>query len=72
MSEKTIFGCIDMRNAKFQGSIKNNTPNGLGIALNLDFLMALTTWNGEQPFGPSVVIFPSRNYLFGTIKNNKL
>lgn len=72
MSEKTFFGCIDMRNAKFQGSIKNSLPDGIGIALNLDFLLALTNWNNQQPYGPSVIIFPSRNYLFGIIKNNKL
>jgi hypothetical protein len=34
MSTKTFFGCIDLRNAKFQGSIKNDLPDGLGIAIN--------------------------------------
>jgi hypothetical protein len=72
MSEKTFFGCIDMRNAKFQGSIRNSTPDGLGIALNQDFLLALTNWKNEEPYGPSVIVFPSRNYLFGSIKNKKL
>lgn len=34
MSDKTYFGCLDFRNAKFQGSIRENTMHGIGIVLD--------------------------------------
>jgi hypothetical protein len=34
MTEKSYFGCIDLRNAKFQGSIRDGQPDGLGLLLD--------------------------------------
>jgi len=31
MSEKTFFGTIDFRNAKYQGAIKNGVADGLAL-----------------------------------------
>lgn len=47
MSEKTFFGCIDARNAKFQGSIKDRLPNGIGILLNQQFQLTIASWNND-------------------------
>ena len=35
MAEKIILASIDMRNAKYQGAVKNNQPQGLGFLFNL-------------------------------------
>jgi hypothetical protein len=34
MSALNYFGCLDFRNAKFQGSIKDNSIDGIGIFLD--------------------------------------
>jgi hypothetical protein len=34
MSEKTYFGCMDFRNAKIQGSIRDSLLEGIGIVLD--------------------------------------
>lgn len=47
MSEKTFFGCIDARNAKFQGYIKDRLPNGIGILLNQQFQLIIASWNND-------------------------
>ena len=71
MSDKTFFGCIDHRNAKFQGSIKDGQPNGLGIALNQDCIFALSNWKQDQLSGPSFIVFSNRDYFYGKVKNRQ-
>ena len=34
MSEKTYFGCMDLRNVKIQGCIRDNFLDGIGIVLD--------------------------------------
>jgi|GWRWMinimDraft_6_1066014.scaffolds.fasta_scaffold155319_1 hypothetical protein len=46
MAEKTSFRCIDYRNAKFQGSIRGNSIDGIGIILDNEFMLSLTNWKG--------------------------
>jgi len=72
MSDKTLFTTIDMRNAKYQGAVKQNTPQGLGFLFNLDHQLVLTHWNSEDIQGPTLLIYPNRNYLYGHIRNKRL
>lgn len=46
MAEKTSLRCIDYRNAKFQGSIRGNSKDGIGIILDNEFMLSLTNWKG--------------------------
>jgi hypothetical protein len=34
MSEKAYFGCIDFRNAKYQGLIRENSMDGVGFVVD--------------------------------------
>jgi hypothetical protein len=63
---------MDFRNAKFQGSIRDNMMDGIGIILDNEYLISLTNWKNEMPYGPSLIIFPNRDYLFGKLKNKQL
>jgi len=72
MSENTYFGFLDFRNAKFQGSIRDGDMDGIGIILDHYYLFALTNWKGSQPYGPTLVVFPNRDYFYGKIKNKKM
>ena len=71
MMEKTFFGCIDMRNAKFQGSIRDGVPDGLGFVFDSQHLFAFSNWKIDVPYGPSLIVFPNRDYFYGKIKNRK-
>ena len=44
MSEKNYFGCMDFRNAKYQGLIRDNSLDGIGIVLDNEFLLSLSSW----------------------------
>lgn len=72
MTDKTVFSTIEMRNSKYQGATKNAKPDGFGLLLTLDHLLAITNWKADLPFGPSLIIYPNRNYLYGKIKDRKL
>lgn len=72
MSTKSFFGSIDFRNAKYMGSIKDNECNGIGITLDHMFIFSLTNWNNRLPYGPTFIVFPNREYLYGHIKNRQL
>lgn len=45
MADKTLLTTLDMRNAKYQGAVKLNAPQGLGFLLNLDLQLVFTSWN---------------------------
>lgn len=45
--------------------------DGIGLVLDHEYLLALTNWKNDNPYGPSLVIYPSRDYFYGKIKNKK-
>jgi hypothetical protein len=71
MSEKTYFGCIDYRNAKFQGLISDEKPEGIGFIFDINHLLAFTSWKNDLPYGNALIIFSNGNYIYGKIKNKK-
>ena len=38
---------------------------GLGIMIDSEYLWAISEWRNEQPEGPSLVVFPNREYYWG-------
>ncbi len=67
--DQSYFSYLDYRNAKFQGHLTNGQPDGVGIVIDDEFNMALTSWKGNIPTGPTLIVFPNRNYLFGKFRN---
>ena len=72
MSEKISFGCLDFRNAKYQGFTKGKDIDGLGIVLDIDYMFSLSHWKKDVPNGSTLIVFQNRDYLYGTIINKKL
>ena len=55
---KNYFGVLDSRNTKYQGLLKDNSFNGIGILMDNLFTTVITTWNKYVMNGPSIIIFP--------------
>ncbi len=52
------FGILDTRNTKYQGLLKNDSYNGIGILIDNLFTTVVTSWNKFIMNGPSFIIFP--------------
>lgn len=62
---KNYLGVIDTRNTKYQGLIKDDKFNGIGILLDNLFMTVLSTWKNNFINGASVIIFPDLEMFFG-------
>ena len=67
MSDKTVLTITDMRNARYQGAIKNNKPNGIGFLFNIEHLFVLSQWRQDEPNGNTFIVYPNKNYFYGFI-----
>ena len=72
MKDLSNFGTIDMRNARYQGLVKENSPEGLGFLFTLEHMLILSTWKKNVIEGNALIVYPNRDYLFGKVKNKKL
>lgn len=64
---KSYFGVLDTRNAKYQGLIKDDSFNGIGMLINDQMTTILTNWKQNSINGPSVIIFEDAQIFFGEI-----
>lgn len=62
---KNYLGLIDSRNTKYQGLIRDDSFNGIGILMDNLFTTILSTWKKNFIDGPSVIIFPNMEVFFG-------
>ena len=72
MSQKTFFASTDYRNAKYQGAIKDGLPDGLALFFDHEHLFSLSNFKKDVPYGPTLIVYPNRDYLYGKIKNKTL
>lgn len=56
---KNYFGLLDSRNTKYQGVIRDNHFDGIGILIDEELTTILSTWKKCTINGPSVIIFSS-------------
>lgn len=56
---KNYFGLLDSRNTKYQGVIRDNLFNGIGILIDDQLTTVLSNWKKYSINGPSVIIFPT-------------
>jgi len=54
------------------GSISGGECDGVGITLDHMYRFSLTNWKNNHPYGPTLIVFPTRDYLYGHIRNQKL
>lgn len=71
MLEKIFLSSIEFRNAKYQGYIRDNFMHGIGIIIDIDYMLALTSWNNDVPYGSSLIIFSNGDYVYGRLKNKR-
>lgn len=71
MSGLNYFGCLDFRNAKFQGAIRDSTADGVGIFLDNEFLWVLSNWKNYVPSGFCLAVYPNRDIFYGKIRNGR-
>ncbi len=63
---------LDYRNARYQGEVKNEQPNGLGIIIDYNYLFCLAEWQDGRINGPTFIVFPDSRIFCGRIYNNQL
>lgn len=62
-----MFPVIDYRNGRYQGQIKNQSPHGLGIFIDKNFMFCLAEWMGGEIKGYAMIIFPSGRIFCGKL-----
>jgi hypothetical protein len=55
---KNYLGIIDTRNTKYQGLLKDESFNGIGILIDNVFTTIVTQWNKYSLNGYTMIIFP--------------
>jgi hypothetical protein len=68
---KTYFGLLDSRNSKYQGVIKEDSFNGIGMLMDDQLTTVLSSWEKYSIHGPSVIIFKDVQTFFGEIEENQ-
>ena len=54
------YGCSEYRNAKYQGSIKEGAPKGLGMLVDNRYVFVGGFWEDSNVNGPAFIVFPNR------------
>lgn len=55
---KNYFGLLDSRNTKYQGLVKDQKFNGIGILIDNLFNTIVSNWKGYILNGYTFIIFP--------------
>ena len=64
--------CIDFRNARYQGQIKNNKPHGIGVSIDRNHLFCLAEWKNGRIDGPLFAVYPDSKIFCGFMKGSQL
>jgi hypothetical protein len=67
-----MFEIRDYRNLRYQGETKDNLPDGVGIAIDYNYLFCLAEWRRGKIDGAAFVVFPDSKIFCGRINNNQL
>ncbi len=64
---KNYFGLLDSRNSKYQGLLKDDCFNGIGMLIDNQLTTVLSSWKKHTLSGASVIIFKDLQTFFGEI-----
>lgn len=66
-----MYPIIDYRNCRYQGQIKNNLPDGIGIILDANQMFCMAEWVAGEIKGPTAIVYPSGRTFCGHIQYHK-
>jgi hypothetical protein len=64
---------VDYRNAKYQGELSEyeRKPHGMGMLLDIDFLLVIANWQEGLVENECIVVYPNGNIFYGFLKDNR-